>query len=151
MNTYGTVKCIKRGHVLSLEESEKGICYKCRAIDAGITQHNGDAEDPRTFFTRATMQIKKAAEANEAALHKARLAPSEEVIPEAPARRARPVPSEERVNEAPLWRPRQSENGEPQERIQRVRQGGKSSFIWLLALVPILVIGLTLLLYFLQK
>ena len=30
------IRCLKRDHVLSQEEIEKGCCYKCQAIESGI-------------------------------------------------------------------------------------------------------------------
>jgi DNA-directed RNA polymerase subunit M/transcription elongation factor TFIIS len=36
MNKSEEIRCAKRGHILSQDEIDKGICNKCRAIEAGI-------------------------------------------------------------------------------------------------------------------
>jgi len=36
MNKSEKIRCAKRGHILSQDEIDKGICNKCKAIEAGI-------------------------------------------------------------------------------------------------------------------
>jgi phage FluMu protein Com len=36
MNKSEEIRCAKRGHILSQDEIDKGICNKCKAIEAGI-------------------------------------------------------------------------------------------------------------------